>query len=108
MHAEIDELFLMGAKDCMKPSASQEGQVGKRTKTPVADQDVVLLQFRMQERRFFHVMRSERGRQRFDEKSRAGVKKRQKMGHGKSTADTLATGLPECFLQFFCVGHTKP
>jgi hypothetical protein len=64
----------------------------------IADHDVAFLQFGVEVSDLTHVVRPQRRRQYFQEKTATGVKQGQHMGDGKAATRSLNSGLAECTL----------
>ena len=97
----------MQPKDAVQLSSPKQGQMRIRTKGAIADQDVSLFEFGMQQGGLSHVVRPQRRGQDFQKKARAGVEQSQHMRHGKAAADALAAGLTEFLLELRRIGHAE-
>jgi hypothetical protein len=107
MRCEIDDLTLMDAKDCVRATRHEQGQVRERTEAAVTKEYVASAEAGMDLCHARHVVSAQRCRHNLGEHSGANMKHRQKVSNGETAAGPLASGMAEVFLKLRNIGHRE-
>ena len=105
MRSEIDDLFLVHAKDAQNPAGGQQRQMSERAEGAVADQHVAGRQIGMDVADPRQVVRPQRCGDDAEQQPRGGVEHRQQVHDREAAAGLLRARLTELFLQRRGVGH---
>ena len=104
MRAEVDDLPLVQAEAGHHAARLEHGQVEEGAEPPVADQQVALLEVRVQLPDLGLLVGVEREGEHLHDHAGEGVEEAKRLGDGEPASGLLAGRLPEGFLKFRRVG----